>query len=326
MFKVLRNGLPRYIFFTHAPTSNVKPPGTRLLEAPFEVKPAWSPLQGEAPLKPPSSPLEEAIHCVAFWTLVTSQLCNSSGSNNNQLQPTATYNNQQHLKPPWGIREAPFQRWRLQAPFEPPSSPLQAPSKPPGAWRGLQGGFKGAWRGLEAFQRWRGLRGAWRGLEGGFKGASRGLEGGFTFGRLQGVLKGASRGLEGAKVKPPSSPLQAPFKPPWSPLEALLKPPWSLPKVKPPSTFRPSSPPPPRPQTLQAKGVPRNQPQLATPRARMSTVQINKLNQRRRWQKSVGSKSVQGEDRKEQVANRELCRWQRNQKVVNRGEPVARDP
>ena len=54
--------------------------------------------------------------------------------------------------------------------------------------------------------------------------------------------------------------------------------------------------------------------------------QINKLNRRRRWQKSVGSKSVQGEDRKERVANRELGRWQRNQKVVNRGEPVARDP
>ena len=38
--------------------------------------------------------------------------------------------------------------------------------------------------------------------------------------------------------------------------------------------------------------------------------QINKnqLNRRRRWQKSVGSKLVQGEDRKERVANRELCR------------------
>ena len=35
---------------------------------------------------------------------------------------------------------------------------------------------------------------------------------------------------------------------------------------------------------------------------------INKLDRRRIWQKSVGSKSVQGEDRKERVANRELCR------------------
>ena len=32
------------------------------------------------------------------------------------------------------------------------------------------------------------------------------------------------------------------------------------------------------------------------------------LDRRRNWQKSVGSKLVQGEDRKERVANRELCR------------------
>ena len=33
-------------------------------------------------------------------------------------------------------------------------------------------------------------------------------------------------------------------------------------------------------------------------------IKKNKLNRRRRWQKSVGPKLVQGEDRKEQVANR----------------------
>ena len=125
MFKVLRNGLPRYIFFTHAPTSNVKPPGTRLLEAPSRwspleapLTPPWNPLQGEAPLKPPSSPLEEAIHCVAFWTLVTSQLCNSSGSNNNQLQPTATYNNQQHFDLQTFVPRPPPRPQTLQAPLK----------------------------------------------------------------------------------------------------------------------------------------------------------------------------------------------------------------
>ena len=61
-----------------------------------------------------------------------------------------TYNNQQHLKPPWGILETPFERWRLQAPFKPPLStlqgeapssplsPLQAPLKPPSRWSPLQ--------------------------------------------------------------------------------------------------------------------------------------------------------------------------------------------
>ena len=43
-------------------------------------------------------------------------------------------------------------------------------------------------------------------------------------------------------------------------------------------------------------------------RPKIANKQINKLNRRRRWQKSVGSKSVQGEDRKERVADRELCR------------------
>ena len=212
----------------------------------------------------------------------------------------------------------------LRAPFKPPSSPLEAPGGLKGASRGLQGGLKGAWSLPKVKGASRGLKGAWRGLQGGFKGAWRGLHLRKASRSLEGGFKGAWRGEGEAPFKPPSSPLQAPLKPPWSPLEAPLKPsegeaPFDL------QTFVPP-PPPPRPQTLQAKGVPRNQPQLATPRARMSTVQINKLNQRRRWQKSVGSKSVQGEDRKEQVANRELCRWQRNQKVVNRGEPVARDP
>ena len=39
-------------------------------------------------------------------------------------------------------------------------------------------------------------------------------------------------------------------------------------------------------------------------RPKIANKQINKLNRRRRWQKSVGSKSVQGEDTKERVANR----------------------
>ena len=45
-------------------------------------------------------------------------------------------------------------------------------------------------------------------------------------------------------------------------------------------------------------------------RPKIANKQINKnqLDRRRRWQKSVGSKLVQGEDRKERVANRELCR------------------
>ena len=52
----------------------------------------------------------------------------------------------------------------------------------------------------------------------------------------------------------------------------------------------------------------------------------NQLNRRRRWLKSVGSKLVQGEDRKERVAFRKLCRWQRSLKKPSiRGEPVARN-
>ena len=43
-------------------------------------------------------------------------------------------------------------------------------------------------------------------------------------------------------------------------------------------------------------------------RPKLANKQINKLYRHRKWQKSVGSKSVQGEDRKERVANRELCR------------------
>ena len=37
-------------------------------------------------------------------------------------------------------------------------------------------------------------------------------------------------------------------------------------------------------------------------------IKNNKLDRRRRWQKSVGQNLVQGENRKERVANRELCR------------------
>ena len=141
---------------------------------------------------------------------------------------------------PWGIREAPFERWRLQAP---PFSTLQR-------WR-LQAPFKPPWRSSP--------------LQAPLKPPSSPLEAPFTFGRLQAPLKPPWSPLQAPlkpsegeapfkppwslpKVKPPSSPLQAPLKPPSSPLQAplkaLFKPPWSLPKVKPPSTFRPSSPPP----------------------------------------------------------------------------------
>ena len=44
------------------------------------------------------------------------------------------------------------------------------------------------------------------------------------------------------------------------------------------------------------------------PKIANKRINKNQLNRRRRWQKSVGSKLVQGEDRKERVANRELCR------------------
>ena len=43
-------------------------------------------------------------------------------------------------------------------------------------------------------------------------------------------------------------------------------------------------------------------------RPKIANKQINKLNRRRRWQMSVGSKSVPGEDSQKRVANRELCR------------------
>ena len=133
-------------------------------------------------------------------------------------------------------------------------------------WRGLQGGFNGAWRGL---------RGGLKGLQGGLKGVWRS----FTFGRLQAPFKPPS---SLPKVKPPSSPLQAPLKastlkassplqaplkpPPWSPLQVLLKPsegeapfksspleaPFSVEGFKPPSSpfeapLKPSFKPPWRP-------------------------------------------------------------------------------
>ena len=53
---------------------------------------------------------------------------------------------------------------------------------------------------------------------------------------------------------------------------------------------------------------------------------INKLDRRRIWQKSVGSKSVQGEDRKERVANRELCRWQRSLRSSQPGRACSEEP
>ena len=44
------------------------------------------------------------------------------------------------------------------------------------------------------------------------------------------------------------------------------------------------------------------------PKVAIKQIKKNKLDRRRRWQKSVGPKLVQGENRKERVANRELCR------------------
>ena len=149
-----------------------------------------------------------------------------------------------------------------------------------GPWRGLQGGFKGASRGLQG-----GFEHAWRGLyirglgmckvcteavhSEALQVPKQSIEALWT--RVTSKVwacvkyvgfKPPSSPLE-APLKPSSSPLQgeapleAPFKPPSSPLEAPFKPPWSLPKVKPPSTFRPSSPPPP----------PRNQPRKSGPKA-----------------------------------------------------------
>ena len=49
-------------------------------------------------------------------------------------------------------------------------------------------------------------------------------------------------------------------------------------------------------------------PCLFRPKIANKQINQNQLDRRRNWQKSVGSKLVQGEDRKERVANRELCR------------------
>ena len=167
------------------------------------------------------------------------------------------------VKPRCKHPRSPLQRWRLQAPFKPPSSPLEAPFKPP--WSPSKPpspskGFKPPSSPLEApFKPPSSVLKPSEG-EAPFKPPSSPLEAPFK--KLPSPSEGfkpPSSPLE-APLKPPSSPLeafrrwsplQAPFKPPWSPLEAPFKPPWSLPKVKPPSTFRPSSPPP-RPQTLQA--------------------------------------------------------------------------
>ena len=118
-----------------------------------------------------------------------------------------TYNNQQHLKPPWGILEAPFERWRLQALFKPPLSTLQgeAPLKPPSSFLQAEG----------------------------FKPPSSPLEAPLKMKPPSSPLQAPSKPLQRwrleALFKPPWSPLEAPFKPPWSPLqgEAPLKPPWS---------------------------------------------------------------------------------------------------
>ena len=44
------------------------------------------------------------------------------------------------------------------------------------------------------------------------------------------------------------------------------------------------------------------------PKIANKQIKTNKLDRRRRWQKSVGPKLEQGENRKERVANKELCR------------------
>ena len=95
--------------------------------------------------------------------------------------------------------EAALQRWRLQAPFKPPSpwSPLQAALKPSEG----EAPFKPPSSPFEAF-------------------------------RSEALFKTLSNPLE-ASFKPLSSPLETPFKPPstfetfrrWSPLQALFKPP-----------------------------------------------------------------------------------------------------
>ena len=111
-------------YFTHAQTSNVKPPWSPL-QAPF--KHPRSPLQRwrlQAPFKPSWSPLEARFNPPSRWSPLEAP-----------------------FKPPWSPLEAPFknprsplQRWRLQAPFKPPWSPLEAPFKPP--WSPLQAPLK----------------------------------------------------------------------------------------------------------------------------------------------------------------------------------------
>ena len=125
--------------------------------------------------------------------------------------------------------------WRLEAPFNPPSSPLRAPFKPPWSPLHLEAPFKPPLK-----PPWRSR--PWSPLQAPFKPP----------------FKPPSSPLR-ASFKPPSSPLQPPFKPPSSPLraplQAPLKPPWSPLKV--PTLKPPSSP-------LQAPFVPPSSP-LQTP-------------------------------------------------------------
>ena len=157
--------------------------------------------------------VESATECILWYIFYTCP---------NLQQPTTL---EASLRHPWSS----FERWRLQAPFKPPSSPLQAALKPPSSP-------------LEAFRRWSPCKPPSSTLQAPFKPLEP------PFGRLEAPFK--------APLKPPWSPLQAcwslakvkppssPLKPPWSPFEAPLKHPWSPSDLGPPPplTPDPSSP------------------------------------------------------------------------------------
>ena len=125
-----------------------KPLSSPLL-APFSVGgfQALSPLEGQAPFKPPSS-LFEATFKPPFKPLQSSLHLRKASS---------------PFKPPWSPLQAPLKPSEGEAPlgFKPPSSPLEARFKPPWSlwrWSPFQAPLKPPWSPLEAFRGWSPLR------------------------------------------------------------------------------------------------------------------------------------------------------------------------
>ena len=168
--------------FTHAQTSDVKPPCKRP-RSPLQRwrQPLSSPLQAPltSPLQAPSKPPSPSEGFKPPWRLVEAPFKPPSS-------PLEAFRRWSPLeapfKPPWSPLQAPFKPLeapfifgRLQAPLKPPWSPLeaflQAPLKPP--WSPLQAPLNPPWSPLEAFRRWSPLRPSdlrrpfkppWRGL------------------------------------------------------------------------------------------------------------------------------------------------------------------